>query len=445
MLAEGNEEEANEEEEEGEEKEDDEEELEADEEPPGKLLWSEEILKAIKKAGLGAAMRPIVPAIEGVFASAGTVSTFLIVHRMVNVDGTRVTLGSSRGEERLEAVRAFADEVMDAASKKGLVLDGQVVISVILQLLETVSPEPVAAASGVTTRSGNSPGAYRATAKAIVKESDSAALRRLQMPQKELNERVQEMAARDPNMAPKANEMPHLQQMKILTRAIEEDGDVPRAANVQPAKICDAGDLTKKAVKDEDIEACDTTNRLVMTERVVRWAYGVGAAAVRTKGGAEAFRGALAVAKAVQKAVNITTAPGIEATLEEAMNVAHAVRDGDFDAPKSIGAAFQAAAKFVVSANASIRVEGAMAKGVKRGGRDDDGGGGGGGGGGGRGGGGGGGGGGADGPKRKRLKLEDGARKWFEPKAGGNDDCPVECNSKKCKKKTVCVYSHVNK
>ena len=200
MLAEGNEEEANEEEEEGEEKEDDEEELEADEEPPGKLLWSEEILKAIKKAGLGAAMRPIVPAIEGVFASAGTVSTFLIVHRMVNVDGTRVTLGSSRGEERLEAVRAFAGEVMDAASKKGLVLDGQVVISVILQLLETVSPEPVAAASGVTTRSGNSPGAYRATAKAIVKESDSAALRRLQMPQKELNERVQEMAARDPNI-----------------------------------------------------------------------------------------------------------------------------------------------------------------------------------------------------------------------------------------------------
>ena len=127
------------------------------------------------------------------------------------------------------------------------------------------------------------------------------------------------------------------------------------------------------------------------------------------------------------------------------MNVAHAVRDGDFDAPKSIGAAFQAAAKFVVSANASIRVEGAMAKGVKRGGRDDDGGGGGRDDDGGRGGGGGGGGGGADGPKRKRLKMEDGARKWFEPKAGGNDDCPVECNSKKCKKKTVCVYSHVNK
>ena len=135
-------------------------------------------------------MRPIVPAFEGVFASAGTVSSFLIIHRVANVDGTRMTLGSSRGEERLEAVRVFADELMDAASKKGLNLDGQVVIAVLLQLLETVSPEPVAAASGVTTRSGNSPGAYRATAKAVVKEADNAALRRLQMPQKELNDRV---------------------------------------------------------------------------------------------------------------------------------------------------------------------------------------------------------------------------------------------------------------
>ena len=436
MLNGGNDEDASEGEEEGEEEEDDEEEPEEDKEPPCKLQWSNEILKVIKKGGLGAAMRPIVPAIEGVFASAGTISTFLIVHRMVKVDGTRVTLGSSRGEERLEAVRVFADEVMDAASKKSLDLDGQVVFSVLLQLLETVSPEPVAVAGGVTTRSGNSPGAYRSTARAIVTESDRAALRRIQMPQKELNERVKEMAASDPNMAPKASEMPHLQQMKFLTRAIEEDGDVPRAANVQPTKICDAGDLTKKAVKDEEIEACDTQNRLLMLERILRWANGVGAAAVRTKRGAETFRGALAVAKACQKAVNITSAAGLEATMEEAMKVAHAVRDGDFDAPKSIGEAFQAAAKFVVSSNASLRVDSAMAKIVKRGGRDDDGG---------RGGGGGGGGGGADGPKRKRLKMEDGSRKWFSPKAGGNDDCPVECNSKACKKKAVCVYSHANK
>ena len=423
-----------------EEQEDDEEEQEAEEGNPSKLKWSKEIMKAISTAGLGDAMRPIVPAIEEVFALAGTVSSFLIINRLANVDGTRTTLGSSRGEERLEAVRMFADEVMEAASKKGLTLDGQVVIAVILQLLMTVSPEPVAAASGMTTRSGNSPGGYRATAKAIVKESDNAALRRVQMPQKELNDRANEMAARDPNMAPKVSEMPHPQQMKGLTRAIEEDGDVPRASNLQPHKICDAGDLNKKAVKDEDIEACDTTNRLVVQERVARWANGVGAASVRTKGGAETFRGALALSKSVQKAVNITTASGMEATLEEAMNAARSVRDGEFDAPKSIGAAFQAAAKFVVSANASLRVESAMAKGGKRGGRDDDGGGGDGGGGGGRGGGGGG-----DTPKRKQLKMGDGKKKWFGAKVGGNDDCPVECADKKCTKNSKCVYSHVNK
>ena len=94
---EGEEEGGEEEEADEEEQEDDEEEQEAEDGTPSKLKWSKEILKAISTAGLGDAMRPIVPAIEEVFALAGTVSSFLIINRLAK------SMGPARRSARLAA------------------------------------------------------------------------------------------------------------------------------------------------------------------------------------------------------------------------------------------------------------------------------------------------------------------------------------------------------
>ena len=65
--------------------------------------------------------------------------------------------------------------------------------------------------------------------------NNSAAIRRVQMTHAELSQRTKELGRRNQDMGPKVGEMPHAQQMKGMTRSIEEDHDVPRATNLQQA------------------------------------------------------------------------------------------------------------------------------------------------------------------------------------------------------------------
>ena len=412
------------------------------------IQWAQGLLDSITKAGVGEALAPMAPAFESLFGSANVVSSFLLTNRLVDIDGTRVAIKSTRGDDRVEAVRIFGDELMEASTAT---LDGQVVMSVLLQLLSVLCPEPASASSmggpppGMTTRSGNSPQGFRLLSEQIATEQDKIDLKRRQMPQEELLHRTKALGKRNLDLGPKQGDMPHLQQMRGLVQAIENDKVIPSAATLQPTKMCDAGDLAKKVDKDQDFEASTTTNLLVVRQRCTRYAHGVGAAAARTADGPETYRGAVAFARAIDAAVNIVSVPALEAVIEEALAEAQSVRNGDFEAPKSLGAAYQAAAKCVRSCNSTLRVDALRTKRT----RDDDdagtGGKGGGGGGGGGGDGGKGDGGGGDKPRRKKLKDTNGVMQWFGAKAGGNDTCATECRDKKCKKNSKCLYSHVSK
>ena len=379
--------------------------------------WGAALLETIRKADLTDSILLIGPAIEKLFSGAGVIGAHHFTSRRVTVNGKASLLRHTTGEDRVAALTAFGDQVI-GNMPSGSRHNREAVISTLSALMSELCDDDSAtspAAAPVDPATGD----YTAIAAAFAQESAGAEKRKREMPPEDCQKRLQTWVPKAGPAAPKYGDVPHLQQCKVLTNEVE-GGSFPCHPNAQPLKICDAEDVHKHVGKDEDVVAGDTKSVLTVRLRVDRWSHGIAVAVANMPDAEEAYGGALAVAKALRAATNITNVEVLKTVMDSAMSDARKAFDGEYGARRSLGQSFQAAAQTIARQDASLAVHMAAGKGkqatpVK--------------------------------PKpteRTTFKIKvDGKKKDFAILAGGNPDCPVDCNRNHAKN-AKCAFNHRN-
>ena len=390
--------------------------------------WDQVMVDEITKAGLFCAIKGIEKGLEQLFKNAGPISRHHFASRRVKLANKTVVLGETAGEERVEAITVFCDQVIDAMGE-GVATNREACISTVHALIGELCPEAdkvntvnagrARAHVGRDDNADRSLEANRALAAAFATEAAGAEKRKREMAPEERQNRLKSWnATLSVNGTPKPFDCPHLQQQKVLTVEVEENKSYPVNPNTQPLRICDADDVHKKAGKNEDIVGADTKSVLTGRNRVDRWACGIAVAAANLTDREEVYGGACAISKAVRNATNVTTMELLQSVMDTAMSEGRKAYEGEYGPPVSLGQAFQVAAQTVARQDSSIGVHLTASRVNRDTGKD----------------------------KKERttfkVKLPDGTKKPYKILAGGNPDCPVACTRKSCKKGSKCAFNH---
>ena len=384
----------------------------------GKPKWGAALLEAIIKADLEDSILTIGPAIERLFAGAGVIGAHHFTSRRISCNGKNLILRHTTGQDRADALMAFGDQVI-GSMPSGLSHNREAVISTLSALLSELC-DGVSASSPSAAPADPAAGDYHAIAAAFAQESVGAEKRKREMPPEDCQKRLKTWQPKAGPAAPKYGDVPHLQQCKVLTNEVE-GGSFPCHPNAQPLKICDAEDVHKHVGKDEDVVAGETKSVLTVRLRVDRWAHGIAVAVANMPDAEEAYGGALAVAKALRAATNITNVEVLKTVMDSAMSDARKAFDGEYGVRRSLGQAFQSAAQTIARQDASLAVQMAAGKGKQKPTKPDT-------------------------PRTERTSFKikvDGKKKDFAILAGGNPDCPVDCNRNHAKN-AKCAFNHRN-
>jgi hypothetical protein len=432
--------------------------------------WCPRLVTAIDGLGLFDDMLVITKPVEAYFRGARQISaaTFTSLRiELIAGSGQKVTMKLTSGEERSTAVEVMSSAILAHAGTLGIDTSLDAIAAILATLIGKLAPEGSAMAFGHAVPAGAGPnprsgspavGSFARQAVAIVNEQEKAATARREMPRSEVLSRHNKCSIRYGIFAPKLGDIAVAQQLKHMDEDLNTNGVVPAHAAAQPLKVVAAfaggGVLSKKPEKDKDIEAGEAKSVAEGKKTIAVYVNSVGVVSVDNTDGEDIFQGALTMLKAVNNAEHITSVEVLTSVMNTAMGEAMSACAGDYDAPKSIGDSYRAAARTIHKANNDLgifAVANAKKQKTETGANNVDG---------------------SSFPAdlrtlidsaKKKAKSQGAAAdkdskktvgkalvpgegyKKFAIMAGGNPDCPVDCTKASCKKADRCFRNHQNK